>query len=257
MAKIYRIYQAKAPSGKIYVGLTSQALVARRGSHYAAANSGRKGQGYFWAALRKYGPEVVWSVLEDGIHGGACAAERECFWIKRLRTMDRRFGYNLTPGGHVIPPSACGKLSQAAKDSSFETRKRMSVSAKERGMTAVQLQNLEKGRERGCRHTPEAKEKIRKAHLGRKLSEKTRQRMSVAHQKIRHTQEQRRKIKEANLRPLARSDGKTFGSGVEASREMGLRDDAVSKSIRRGGCCCGFIFQPISIEEYQHTQEII
>jgi len=55
-----------------------------------------------------------------------------------------------------------------------------------------------------------------------------------------------------NAHPLLRSDGRPFISARSAARFMGFTGnmDAVSKAIRRGGVCCGFVFQRISVEDY-------
>jgi hypothetical protein len=66
------------------------------------------------------------------------------------------------------------------------------------------------------------------------------------------TEEHKRKIKLGNAHPLLRSDGVAFLSGPDADVALGLigKGDYATKSMRRGGLCCGFTFTRISLDEY-------
>lgn len=58
----------------------------------------------------------------------------------------------------------------------------------------------------------------------------------------------------AQARPVLRSDGRPFSSARHAAIVMkATTDDAVSKSMRRGGTCAGFTFRLISQDEYEAT----
>lgn len=90
----FTVYTACSPSGKWYIGITSQSLNKRIQDHYAAA---KRGSPYkFHKALRKYGEEMKWSQ--------ACTThffETTQFSEKELiRLFDSyKKGYNSTRGG--------------------------------------------------------------------------------------------------------------------------------------------------------------
>lgn len=253
MSRIYRVYKATTPPGKVYVGVTSQSLVRRRTGHQSAAKKAVPGRLHFWDALRKYGNQVQWEILEDNISGVIAAQDAERHYIKLLNSMDRSCGYNLTDGGHVLPESAHARLSEVGRCISAETRHQMSLSAKERGMSQHQLDNLALG------HSPDL-QRFRAQNSskfqGHHHTEDARQRMSDAHRLIRHTAEQRRKIKEANWHPVQRSDGLMFASARDAARTLGFGDDAVAKALRANRPCGGFSFAKSTPAEFQSYLEV-
>lgn len=95
---MYTIYKIISPSGKFYVGMTSQTPRARWDEHCSLARRGTTWNP-FHCAIRKYGKEgFVHEVLElvDTLEQ---ANEAEIKWIAELRSTDRTIGYNTSPGG--------------------------------------------------------------------------------------------------------------------------------------------------------------
>ena len=234
----YVVYRVTSPSGKVYVGITRRSLDQRKIEHLYLARTRSR---HFSAALRKYGPAMAWEVLEKGIATLAEANERERHYIALYRSAERAHGYNLTKGGDGVVASE-------------ETRKRMSTSAKARGVSARQLANLENGRGdfwKGRRHSAESRARMSTSHSGRVPSEETRAKMSAAHTGQAFTEEHKRRIREGNANPVRRSDGSVFSSATEAAKALGLSFDAVAKSIRRGTPCRGFHFTRISLDAFR------
>lgn len=84
-----------SPSGKKYIGITSQAPEKR----WHKDGSGYKDQTYFWRAIQKYGWDNFQHkiLLQNETFYDACKIEK-CL-IKHYKTYDERYGYNLTLGG--------------------------------------------------------------------------------------------------------------------------------------------------------------
>ena len=107
------IYKVSSPNGKIYVGQTRQSLKQRKRDHLYFA---KKSSGLFAKALIKYKDFMVWEVIEEIISTQRIANDREMFWISHFKSNDKKFGYNLTAGGHS------GKLNEES-----ELKRKMAV----------------------------------------------------------------------------------------------------------------------------------
>lgn len=102
---MYSVYKHTSPSGKVYIGVTSQRPEIRwHGGHGYVDNE------YFTRAIKKYGwdnirHEVLFTNLtkED-------AEQMEIELIGLYHSNDREFGYNIENGG-----SLCGKHSDYTK----------------------------------------------------------------------------------------------------------------------------------------------
>jgi hypothetical protein len=92
----HTIYKATTPNGKVYVGKTGQTLKKRIWDHEWFA---KRTNTLFAKALRKYGDQIFWEVLEENVIGLERSNERERYWISTLRAAETAYGYNLTEGG--------------------------------------------------------------------------------------------------------------------------------------------------------------
>lgn len=93
---MYIVYKATSPSNKVYVGITRKSLKNRIGEHVSLSKSGKIRP--FQCALKKYGNNFVWEVIESGLERSK-AEELEKYYIKFYKSNDMQFGYNLSPGG--------------------------------------------------------------------------------------------------------------------------------------------------------------
>jgi group I intron endonuclease len=90
----YLVYVHTSPSGKRYVGITSQ----------SAEERWRKGKGYkdnqpFFKAIKKYGWEnITHEIVAENINYDE-AATLEKFLIAMYRTTNKKYGYNICYGG--------------------------------------------------------------------------------------------------------------------------------------------------------------
>ena len=80
---------------KMYVGITKREPMTRWG----AGGSGYKKHPRFWNAIQKYGwDNIKHRILAEGItHEMACKAEKRL--IELFKTHDKKYGYNISPGG--------------------------------------------------------------------------------------------------------------------------------------------------------------
>ncbi len=94
---IYKI--TNKVNGKAYIGLTTQTVKERWRQHVAKALRPSVAQtGAFGFAIVKYGPlsfivETLWEGPNEELD------EQERLWIQYYRTLDKKYGYNLNPGG--------------------------------------------------------------------------------------------------------------------------------------------------------------
>ena len=97
---IYEIYIATSPSGKCYIGLTSNFTRRKRDHIYKAfhmSSTNIKFLTRFKAAIRKYGEEkIVWQVI-DSAKDIETAKELERRYVLHFNSHHK--GYNMTDGG--------------------------------------------------------------------------------------------------------------------------------------------------------------
>lgn len=95
------IYKRTSPSGKYYIGLTTQKESKRWSQHIREAryypNGGCR---YLNHAINKYGGEnFTLEILEDNIQTREELFNKEAYWIKLLNATNPDIGYNLQEGG--------------------------------------------------------------------------------------------------------------------------------------------------------------
>lgn len=150
------VYKHTTPSGKVYIGITSN-TPERRWGHGCNYES----NAHFWNAIQKYTWEnIQHEVLYTGLSKEE-ASEKEKSLIALYKSHDPAFGYNLTFGGESFEfPEHVKEKLRHPKNLSDEQRKKLS----ERGK--VQAQKYLVGRVR----TKEEIEKMANAKRGVKQS---------------------------------------------------------------------------------------
>lgn len=112
MSESYCVYIHTSPSGKRYIGITSEKNPRERW--------GRNGCRYermrFGGAIRKYGWDNIRHeiVAEELSKDEAVAMEIEL--ISRYNTMNRKCGYNVSPGGNYASPSKKRKMAETRRN---------------------------------------------------------------------------------------------------------------------------------------------
>ena len=139
----YCVYKHTAPSGKVYIGITSQNINKRWKN-----GLGYEGCTAFYRAILKYGWEnIKHEIVLAGLNK-AEACEMEQKLIAEHKSHDPKYGYNLTHGGEHYEPND-------------EWRQKLSESNK-----------------RYYKEHPEARERIAKSQIGRAITESQRQKIS-------------------------------------------------------------------------------
>ena len=123
----YKVYIHKFPNGKAYIGITRQEPKIRWGG-----GNGYVRNEYMYRAIKKYGWENIdHIILFDGLsEADACEIEKSL--IKKYRTNEKEFGYNIESGGQCsnLAESTKQKMREAhiGKSVSEETREKMRAS---------------------------------------------------------------------------------------------------------------------------------
>ena len=123
----YKVYIHKFPNGKAYIGITRQEPKIRWGG-----GNGYVRNEYMYRAIKKYGWENIdHIILFDGLsEADACEIEKSL--IKKYRTNEKEFGYNIESGGQCsnLAESTKQKLREAhiGKSVSEEAREKMRAS---------------------------------------------------------------------------------------------------------------------------------
>jgi group I intron endonuclease len=175
----YCVYIHKSPSGKVYIGITSQKLSARF----------QNGQGYkkskrFYGAIIKYGwQNFSHEIIFDGLTKEE-AEKKEIELISKYRSNDRRYGYNIESGGNSvgkINDETRAKISKAhiGKILSNETKKKLSVVHRKENLSEETLEKMSKSHI-GKKQTDETKSKIGKKHKGKVNTPKAIEKMILA-----------------------------------------------------------------------------
>lgn len=133
----FTIYLHTAPSGRSYVGFTSQTVEQRWVQHCYDAARGRYNSSLH-AAIRKYGSEAFTTRVLDVVSTLVGAQKAERAWIRELSTRSPN-GYNLTDGGDGAPnptPEVRARMAAGAARSWTDPvvrASRVSASTPERG----------------------------------------------------------------------------------------------------------------------------
>lgn len=164
------------PTGKCYVGQTTQGVKARWRGHQSKC---RESCG-IGGAITKYGAESFILEILDTADSGDELDEKESLWIAKLDSLTPK-GYNLKGGGHwnqrgAISDETRLKLSIARRNrppASPETRAKMRASGKDKNKGRKASEETRKKISlagQGRVPSPESRKKMSKAALGKKKS---------------------------------------------------------------------------------------
>jgi group I intron endonuclease len=110
------IYKATSPSGKVYIGQTTQPFSQRKAKHKHRAEKGDR-PSHFHNAIKKYGfNNFTWEEI-DIAYSQSELDQKERKHIDLYKSNDRVYGYNVTSGGssYEFPTETRQKISEAQK----------------------------------------------------------------------------------------------------------------------------------------------
>lgn len=186
MNKICGIYRIESPSGRIYIG-QSQDCNKRWNQYYKKLNCKR--QHLLYKSFKKYGFNAhVFSIIEE------CSKEqlnnRERHWQEHYDVLNRDRGMNLR---YVESDDKIAEFSLEVRQKISKNRKGIPLSKEHKELlrkanmgrviseeTRNKISRANKGKT-GVVHTKEFKEKMSSLKMGKKLSDKTKNKMSEAH----------------------------------------------------------------------------
>lgn len=193
-------------NNKQYIGITKQNPPSNR---WGNNGINYKESPHFWSAIQKYGwdnfeHEILYTKLTKD---EACSIEIEL--IKKYKTQDRKYGYNIFSGGNCpeIPNEVRAKMSQS-------------------------MMGNKNGLGKPC--SEEKKEKIRAAQIGKTLSKEHRKAISKAKKGKTHkplNKESRKKIADKHIKtPVYCKETDTIYESIqECARQLGLWATLVCK----------------------------
>lgn len=232
--KNWTVYMHTSPSGKKYIGITSQKTTKRW----------RFGKGYknsaFQNAIKKYGwINIAHDILFEGLTKQE-AENKEIELIAFYRTNQKKYGYNIQNGGNCLGTH------------STETRNKISKALKNKPKSKEAVENLRNALLKYYKENPNANKgrvvseetrmKIRIANKGHKLTpeQKIKQSLALKGEKNpmynkHHTLEARKKMslnytKKVKVKRL--SDNKVYDSILDASKDNGVSRTAISNCLK-------------------------
>lgn len=216
MNKNYCVYMHVSPSGKRYIGITSQ----RPERRWRKNGEGYKDHVYFWRAIQKHG----WNnfdhiILYEGLTKEE-AEKKEIELIAYYNSNNEDYGYNLSIGGES------GSKGYRYTD---EQRKRMSENRKG-----------EKNGMYGKHHTKESIESGRIKHFRENLSEETIYKMSIAKKgKKRDKKSVEKQINTISNQVICIETKTVYKNTIEAGMMNNLDRSSISKVCRKERETCG------------------
>lgn len=165
-------YMKNEITKKRYIGQTTQTINERLNAHFREAKSKRDNT-YLNNSIRKHGRENFtiheFQKIENQKQWALNGLETH--YIKKYRTDDRRYGYNIAPGGKggKHSPETIEKIKQSNIKAKAPI-KGIPLSEEHRRKISQGLTGLKK--------SEETKEKIAQSHRGKILSEETKEKLS-------------------------------------------------------------------------------
>jgi len=182
-------------TGKAYVGQAFN-FKKRWTNHEVELRLGRHTNQHFQAAWDLYTENAfIFIVLERCVPDKAFLEWREQYWIDKLKSADREFGYNKSPSS---------RSNLGYKHSDESKAKWKDQRAKFVGVPRSQeIKDKIRASTKGRKFSDESREKMRLAKLGRKHTEETKAKMRLKT----YTDEAREKLSKSGKARWAKRDG--------------------------------------------------
>ena len=195
------IYQIRClVDGRIYVGSTIN-FSQRWKEHKRLLNRDKHWSRLLQKAWDEYGSRnFIWEILEY-VYDPNVLLMIEDEYIRRLKSANRRFGFNLKPSSERMSEESRRKLSDTMtgrkrKKFSEEHKRKISESNLGRKWSEESKQKMSEARI-GMKYSDESKEKMGKHRIGKKHSEETKQKMREARLGKKHSEESKQRMREA------------------------------------------------------------
>lgn len=179
---MYKVYIHVFPNNKKYVGITSRSLQERwcNGKGYS---------GLVRKAIDKYGWENVHHFVYKRELTEEQAKLKEKELIAKYKTMDSRYGYNLTAGGDGTvnfhqPEHVKRAVAEANSKRVWSEESKQRISRANSGKKFSEEHKRKIGESRrgkpGCKHTEEFKQRVSKQFKGKPFTQEHKDKISAA-----------------------------------------------------------------------------
>lgn len=132
-----KIYKVTSPSNKVYIGITNYSLDKRKKEHIKCSlkESSHVYNTKFSKAIRKYGDQLNWEIIEENITCREILKEKERHYVALYDSYIN--GYNSTPGGDgsgkILSEETKEKLSQINRGKLLSSEVKKKISDKLKG----------------------------------------------------------------------------------------------------------------------------
>lgn len=238
------IYRISSPSGKIYIGITSN-MDKRMSVYRSDFAHGKSKQTLIYNSIKKYGfPAHELKIIDNFKGNNSQAKSKEMFWIRTYMSNRKKYpeqkGLNLTDGGdgtrgYKMSPEAIERIRQAkiGKKQNPEAVARRAAKQVGRKMNFThftpEFRKMVSERNTGYRHTDEAKKKISEAgkvnQKGKTVSESTREKLRQANLGKKYSEETKAKLS-------AIRKGKKIKSGWTEEKRQKMREQKLASGFK-------------------------
>jgi group I intron endonuclease len=206
------IYKATGPTGRVYIGKTTETLAQRKSKHAYRAKKGDRRDAFHIALIDEGFNNFQWDEIDSADSKESLDA-KEKFWIAHYKADNSQFGYNTLEGG------SNPKHTPETKRKISEAKKGKPVSENERHRLAEMSRNI----------SPEARKKISAANTGKRRSTETRRKNSEAHKGI-NTWMKGRKLPEETRRKISETQKGKQNIGEKNGRAK--ITEAIARNIK-------------------------
>lgn len=246
------VYKHISPNGKVYVGVTCLKPIQR----WKKDGSGYKRNTHFWGAIQRYGwDNFTHEILAENLTQEQ-AEKIEIEEIKKNKSTDKNFGYNISSGGCVNFPTEETKLkiSEANKGRKWTEEQKQRIAGRDKGRFVpiewrIKMSIAQTGRKhsqevkkkiseanKGRIFTQEHRKNISKACVGRKISEETKKKISEALLKrgYKISDEHKEKLNKINSKPVICLETKNvYQSAKEASDILNIPRTSIAANVNK------------------------
>ena len=228
----YTVYMHICPNDKKYIGITK----------LKPKDRWKNGKSYkncilFNRAIQKYGWKNMQHIILFENLAKEEAEQKEIELIKKHKTNNNKFGYNIENGGHVncVNEETKKKISEATKKAMQrpEIKKKMSIAQHNR------ISPL-----KGRKLTKEHKEKLRLSHIGKGTGKRTEKQK----ENMRRNNTKKRKI-------ICVETNKIFESINEAGRQTKIDYRNIHRSCNNGKFAGGFHWKYYELDKKEKEEE--
>lgn len=244
------IYQIRnLQNNKVYIGSTN-CFNRRKDEHFTNLRNNHHVNPHLQHAFNCYGEHnFVFEILEV-IKEEKDLIKREQYWFDKINPCKDSIGYNI-----LNEATEVNRIAHSEQTKRKISQSKKGTRAWNKGLKCPQWSGKNHGMY-GKTHTPEVKQRLREFHLGRKLSEETKKRMSDAQKRAGNHPPFKRGIECGLSKPVqCISDNKVFCSIEECSHYYKISAPTIRRHCQNNLQFKKVNFKFISKEDYYNMKK--